>query len=158
MSSVPLSEMPQDIRQKVLKAGLNRWKLESLTGLFGIQAMQKHQQETERNMEAENRHVRKSLWGYDEPPKEEDMHTQTILGDVTHPTPIVISQPQQQSSGLGKVLAGAAIAAGLLGIPAAGVAGYLLSKSMDKPGANQPTEDNTVDIGLRRIGDLIGSP
>ena len=87
--------------------------------------------------------------------EEDDMHSQTILGDVTHPTPVIISQPQQ-SSGLAKVLAGAAITAGLLGVPAAGVAGYFLNQHFNRPVPQQPGEDNTVDIGLRRIGDLIG--
>lgn len=69
--------------------------------------------------------------------------------------------PQQpQGSGIGKVLAGAALAAGLIGIPGAGVAGYFLSKLTDKPAATQPakpTTDDTVDIGLKRFSELAGS-
>ena len=65
--------------------------------------------------------------------------------------------PQQpQGSGIGKVLAGAALAAGLIGIPGAGVAGYFLSKLTDKPAATQPGTDDTVDIGLKRFSELVG--
>ena len=140
---------------RVGKAALSRWKLESLTGLLGIRALQNHQSETEKNMQAENQRIRKELWGYDSPAASEDMANQTILGDVTHPTPIVIQG--QQSSGLGKVLAGAAIGAALLGIPAAGAVGYLASQYLQNPSVVPPTdsiETETIDLGLLRLEDL----
>ena len=100
-------------------------------------------------MQAENQRIRKELWGYDEPPVSDEMN-QTILGDVTHPTPIVING--QQSSGIGKVLAGLAI--GAL-IPAAGLGGYLLNQSQpQKPAESTPIETETVDLGLLRLEDL----
>jgi len=139
---------------KVGKAALSRWKLEALTGLLGIRALQHHQSETEKNVQAENQRVRKELWGYDEPPASDEMN-QTILGDVTHPTPIVING--QQSSGVGKLLAGAAIGAAMLGIPAAGAIGYFASQMTAKPteAPVEPVESETVNLGLLRIGDLL---
>ena len=138
---------------KVGKAALSRWKLETLTGLLGAKALQDHQAESQKNMQAENQRIRKGLWGYDEPATSDDMHTQTILGDVTHPTPIVIAG-QQSGSGLGKVLAGLAI--GSL-IPAAGVGGYMINQLLiPKPESPvvEPVENETVDLGLLRLEDL----
>lgn len=143
---------------KVAKAGLSRWKLETLTGLLGIRSLQNHQAETEKNVAAENRHVRKSVWGDDGTNSEsEDMHSQTILGDVTHPTPIVIQG--QQSSGIGKVLAGAALGAAMIGMPLAGVGGYLAMQHLQKPAPEiqPPTESETVNLGLLRVEDLQAS-
>ena len=140
--------------QKVGKAALSRWKLESLTGLLGIRALQNHQEEQKKNQSAESAFVRRQLWGESaESQQAEDMHTQTILGDVTHPTPIVI-QGQQSGSGLGKVLAGLAI--GAL-IPAAGVGGYMINQLLTpKPESPvvEPVENETVDLGLLRLEDL----
>lgn len=79
----------------------------------------------------------------------------TILGDVTNPTPIVIHSTQPQSNGLGKVLAGAAIAAGLMGIPTAGVIGYGVSQLMERKPVPATTEDTSLDVGLGHIEDLL---
>ena len=78
------------------------------------------------------------------------MNSQTILGDVTHPTPIIING--QQSSGALKTLA--IIAAGAL-IPGAGIAGYFASQLL-KPTTTETTapEDQTLDLGLLRFEDL----
>lgn len=152
MSSVTSSETQSNLIDRARKAGLSRWKLETLTGLLGYRALAQHQSETAKNMAVENRHVRKQLWGDDgaEQAEGEDMGGHTILGDVTHPTPIVIGQ--QSGSGIGKLLAGLAL--GTL-IPAAGVGGFLASQLMrPAPPVTQPTEDETVDIGLGRITDL----
>jgi hypothetical protein len=55
------------------------------------------------------------------------------------------------------MLAGAAIGAMMLGVPAAGVAGYMLSKDGTPQPAAEPIEfdDSTVSIGLGRIEDYI---
>ena len=110
-----------------------------------------------KQLDAEGVAVRKRLFGADSEATEkaDSMGDNIILGDNTHPTPIVIShQPQQSSGTLGKVLVGAALAAGLIGIPAAGVIGYGLSKLNDKPEASS-NEDTSLDIGLGRIEDLL---
>jgi hypothetical protein len=69
-----------------------------------------------------------------------------------HAAPVV----PQQGNGISKLMAGAALAAGLIGIPGAGIAGYLLSKLGDKPAVTKPTEDNTVDLGLRHWDEFSG--
>lgn len=161
MTSLTSSTTP-GIVEKAKQAALNRWKIEALTGLMGYRALQHHQAESQRNMAAENRHVRTNVWGETpeqaEQPAGEDMGGHTILGDsiTTHPTPLVISQGSD--SGVGKLLAGAAIAAAVIGIPGAGIAGYFASKLADKPAATAPapqsTTDDSLDIGLGRFSDL----
>lgn len=78
-------------------------------------------------------------------------------GDV-HLTAPQVSPPQQeqkQSSGLGKVLAGAAIGAALLGVPAAGVGGFMLNRMLQtKPVASPVSEDQSLDLGLLQFEDL----
>jgi hypothetical protein len=138
------------IVNRVMKSAVSRWKLEALTGLLGIKALQSHQAETEKNVQAENQRIRKDLWGYQEPKEGEDVNSQTILGDVTHPTPIIING--QQSSGALKTIA--ILAAGAL-IPGAGIAGYFASQLL-KPTTTETTapEDQTLDLGLLRFEDL----
>jgi len=136
-----------------MKAAVSRWKLEALTGLLGVKALQAHQAETQKNIQAENQRIRKDLWGYQEPQEGEDVNSQTILGDVTHPTPIIINgQQPSQSGGVLKTLA--ILAAGAL-IPGAGIAGYLASQLL-KPTTTETTapEDQTLDLGLLRFEDL----
>ena len=112
--------------------------------------IQDHRNEQRKNQAAEGAFVRRQVWGEKpDDPSEDEMQNQTILGDVTHPTPIVING--QQSSGIGKVLAGLAI--GAL-IPAAGLGGYLLNQQATKPAESTPVETETVDLGLLRIEDL----
>lgn len=154
MSSPTLSKRPLE---QIEKAAVSRWKLETLTGLLGLRSLQNHQQQTELNQQAENEHVRRSVWGFKSPKCEgDDMQSQTILGDhhVTHPTPIIVNPPVPQSGGILK--AAAILAAGAL-IPGAGAAGYLASQYL-KPQqeAKQPTvESETLNLGLLRVEDLI---
>ena len=108
-----------------------------------------------KNQEAENRYVRRKVWGDDstESPESEDMG-HTILGDVNHPTPIIVAGGQ---SGGNELLKAAAIA--LLGaaIPGAGVAGYFLNQAL------KPTETQTesaagqqdFSVGLGKIEDYL---
>lgn len=84
----------------------------------------------------------------------------TILGDYHPPQVIVAGGQQPQSSGLGKVLLGAAIGASFFGVPGAGVAGYLLSQmNQQRPVEAAPImtpkdSGETVDLGLKKIEDL----
>lgn len=172
MSSGTLSETSHDhkILDQARKAGLVRWKLETLTGLLGIRALTHHQSETEKNQRAENAAVRKRVWGSDVGTggggNEDDMAGSTILGDVTHPAPVIIAGGQQQSSGLAKTMAGLAI--GAL-IPTAGVGGFLASQLVDRvPAFHQqqqpssttviqttPEQSERVDVGLGKIEDYL---
>jgi hypothetical protein len=141
------------------KAALSRWKLETLTGLLGTRSLQHHQQETEKNIRAENQCIRKQLWGEtSEPDGSEGEMGHTVLGDYHSPQPIVIGN-QSSGSGLAKVLAGLAI--GTL-IPTAGIGGFAISKLLERPTprsetpVDRPKEftDESLDIGLMRFEDL----
>jgi hypothetical protein len=142
--------------KKLGKAALSRWKLETLTGLLGINALQQHQSESHKNQQAENQHVRKSVWGSEVASQSDDDDMRNIvLGDVNHPTPVVIA-PQQQSNGLLPL----AIAAALLAPPVMGVAGlaagyYMLQKPEATAPIAQEFEDGSIKIGLGRIEDYI---
>jgi len=135
--SSPVSSETQPIRQQVRKAALGRWKLETLTALMGIEALQAHKDRQKRNLEAEERHVRRKLWGETEADtmKGEDMGNQTILGDYHSPQPVVI---QPQSSGSGILVPILCAALGTLG-PAGAVGGYLLSRWASQVPAQQTT-------------------
>jgi hypothetical protein len=131
--------------------------------------MTHHQSETEKNQRAENAAVRRKLWGSqgnEGGGSEGDMAGSTILGDVTHPAPVIIAGGQQ-SSGLAKTLAGLAI--GAL-IPTAGVGGFLASQLVDRVPAlqqlqqppssttviqNTPEQPERVDVGLGKIEDYL---
>jgi hypothetical protein len=126
-----------------------RGKIQQLAELTAVQQMQAIAKDNLKNMEAESAEVRRSLWGGGKNNEEEtdDMAT-TILGDVTHPTPIVINQPPQQSNPFLPIAA-----AGLLGLLGAGTGAaataYLLSQKA-QPVAPE-FDDETLTIGLGRI-------
>jgi hypothetical protein len=149
------SETPHpSLLNQVRKAGLNRWKLETLTGLLGYRALQHHQRETEKNTQAENKAVRKQLWNADEPDEPGEEMGSTILGDVTHPTPIVVAGSGE--SGLMKTLVGLAIGAM---IPTAGVAGFLASQLLTPkavPTVQQREQDTeTMELGLGQLSEFL---
>lgn len=85
------------------------------------------------------------------------MDEEMKINSPTYPAPIIMQQPPQtQPSGVGKVIAGAAIAAAVMGIPGAAIGGYLLSKAFDKPDVTtiNNVEDQT-SIGLKRLKDIL---
>lgn len=111
-------------------------------------------EEQQKNREAESQYAREHLWGSPnssgESMADEDMR-QTILGDVTHPAPVVIA-PAQQSNTLQTAVMVAALAA------ATGMGGYMLAnKDSDPAPPPRPVEfdDESVNIGLGRIEDYI---
>lgn len=153
--------LTDEMQNRLAKYWDKRGKIKLWSGVIGNQSLQKHVQRQAKNQEAEDSYVRRKAWE-DQPGMQtatgEDMG-HTILGDVTNPTPIVINS-QPQGSGIGKVLAGAAIAAGLIGIPGAGIAGYAISQMLNRPEAVTPaptSPNTTVDIGLGRFEDLFPS-
>lgn len=155
MNSTTSSEKQHpDLINQARKAGLNRWKLETLTGLLGYRALQHHQTETEKNQRAENKCVRKQLWNADEPDEPGEEMGSTILGDVTHPTPIVVAG--SGDSGLMKTLVGLAIGAM---IPTAGVGGFLASQLLSQkpaPTVHQSEQSGeTVELGLGKLSDFL---
>ena len=121
-----------------------------------MQSLQANAREQQKNQEAESDFVRRKLWGQGGQSggneNETDDMGHTILGDINHPAPIIMPQPQSSLPTI------AALAATLA---AGGLAGYLLSRP-DQP-APQPIQqieapsfdDSSVSIGLGRIEDYI---
>lgn len=155
---------------KVQRAALNRWKIETLTGLLGIDSLEKQAQMSQANQEAENKWARKQVWGETEtqaesPKENEDMRGH-ILGDITYPTPIVVNNPPQQQpqSPKSQLLPALALAAATM-LPAtgaaAGVIGYLLARQPAQPPAQvqpvqpQPQQYEEFNLGLGRLEDFI---
>lgn len=127
--------------------------------LMGVESMQAQYDEQQANRDAESSWVRRNVWGSKEAgdnasesgDEEGEAMRQTILGDVTHPTPMVISNPPQQN-GLGTI---GALALGALGPSAllAGAIGYWLANSDDPP--TPEFEDSTAEIRLGKIEDYL---
>lgn len=144
----PASSETRPIRQQAKQAGLSRWKLETLTGLLGIEALQAHKSRQAKNLDAEDRCLRRKLWGETEADvKGEEMGNQTILGDYHSPQPLVI---QPQSSGSGILVPILCAALGTLG-PAGAVGGYLLSRWA----AQVPAQQTAAPVTPERITETI---
>ena len=126
-----MTTKPETIVDKARRAGLSRWKLETLTGMIGVRSLLRHNKMSEANQEAENRWTRKKVWGEDTKPADDEMGD-IILGDNIHPAPVVV---QGGGTDWVKLLAVAGMAAG---IPLAGIAGYLLSQ-------REPAESTTIE-------------
>jgi hypothetical protein len=120
----------------------NKAKINNLAGLTAVQSLQANSKQQLANQEAENRWARKNLWGSDLKAEDDDMGT-TILGDITHPAPVVIQPPQ---SNIGTIL-------GLVGtIAAAGMGGYMYATSggdeqQQQQPANLSYEGYNVGLG-----------
>jgi len=136
---------------------IKKGRIQTLGALTAVQDLRAKAAENQRNSEAESAHVRRSVWGEDVAKStESDDMGHTILGDVNHPAPIVITQPAQPQSNL-LPLALAALAA--FGIPTALIGGAAAAYMLTKQPATQtqPTyQDETVSIGLGRIDDYQG--
>lgn len=118
--------------ERVGKAALNRWKLETWTKMLGVRSLDRAQKMSERNQEAENRKVRQQLWGNDGGSDEGDeMGGNTYLGDVTTPAPVIVAGGGNSS--LGPLLAAAL---GALG-PAGAVGGFFLNQMLQQQPAAQ---------------------
>lgn len=136
---------PETIVDRAKRAGLSRWKLETLTGMIGIHSLVNHKRMSEANQEAENRWARKNVWGQEMAASDDEMGD-IILGDNIHPAPVIV---QGGGNDIIKMLAVAGMAAG---IPLAGIAGYLLSQKPDPPAAVEPV--NTTIERDYQIGEV----
>jgi len=143
MSSI---EPPKEALQKHLdrQGRMTQWiTLEAFNWLRDSQKRQAA------NEEAENKWFRKTLGDEGVMRSEEDMGT-TILGDITHPAPIIM--PPAPQSNIGTLL-------GLLAtMAAAGMGGYMFANRGTRPPAveQQPPpsfDDSTLQIGLGRLED-----
>ena len=154
MSTESLSSS-QQMKSEVVDHLDRRGKLSLWLATMAGQRLQHDNEAHIKNREAEERHVRKHVWGYKEPePEDDDMGTQTILGDVQYPAPVVVA-PQSRS--LSPLLAAALGAA----LPGVGAAGYFANAILNQPTEPTPiTEsiDTTIEIGLGTAADLLDLP
>lgn len=155
MSTTHIPSSEQSPSQKAVDFLNKKGKLELWAGTIAAKGLAFGQKQQELNQSAEDAYTRRTLWGEKQDQKTGDeMGGHTILGDI-----IVPSQPPQQpqQSGLGKLAAAAVVGASLIGIPGAGVAGYLLSKVGQPAAVEKPepaSKDQTLDLGLLRLEDL----
>jgi len=129
----------------------SKTKLDEWAGVVAMESLSDAQDERRKNMEAESAEVRRQLWNQEPEQGEDDEVRTTVLGDITHPAPIIMPQAPQQQSQLTPLAIGALMAA--LG----GLGGYMYATSGDKSPAPTPAEfdDATVNIGLGKIEDYI---
>ena len=137
------------LRAALLKQNKLRGKLEILTGMLGYKALEARQKQVQAFNAASTRAVARKMLG-EELKAEGDDVGNTILGDVTHPTPVVIAG--QQSSGIGPLLAAGL---GMLG-PAGAIGGYFLNQMLDQkpiPTAAPQVQQiqNTENLGMRLL-------
>ena len=140
----------ETLREKLGRAALSRWKLETATKAIGIMGLRRQQQMAEQNQEAENRAIRQKMWGNDGKPECEEDMGHMYLGDVTHQ--YMPSQQQPQKSGIGPLLAAGL---GMLG-PAGAIGGYFLNQMLEQKPAPAPAPQvqqiqNTENLGMRLL-------
>lgn len=155
-----MNTLPQDAQSRTITYWDRMGKLNLLSGMQAIAGMKRQDREAQKNQAAESAYVRRTAWGSDESddPLEagDEMGDQTILGDVTNPTPIVIAGSQGGSGALNTL---AALALGGLlgggGLAAGAAATYFLSRptAVVVPVDQQATE--RVQVGLGRIEDYV---
>ena len=143
-----------DWRILATKYGEQAGKIFQWARLGAVEDMHSQWEEQQKNREAESAAVRDKAWGAGsgETMASDDEMRQTILGDVTHPTPVVIA-PQQQTNTLQTAVLAAALTA------AAGMGGYMLAgKNKPEPVTPNPDvsfDDSSVTIGLGKIEDYL---
>lgn len=146
-----------DWRDATTKHFKQRGGLETLVNTVEAENWAAMHEEQQKNREAESAWVRKNLWGAKEAEGEGegDGMRQTIVGDVTNPTPIVVSAPN--NGGISHAIMPLALGAALMGIPSAGVIGAALMsmQQSSEPAPKVQMQDETVNIGLGKIEDLL---
>lgn len=157
-----MDSLPPEAQSKAISYFEKMGRLNLLSGVTGHQVLKQNQQEQQKNQEAESNWVRKKVWGSpeaSETQETEGMGDQTILGDVTNPTPIVIQGGGNNGGNslltlaLGAALGGGGIFLGqMLGKP-------IVPATPAQPVIQQPTanQDTTTTIGLGRIEDYLGA-
>lgn len=154
----------------MLKHAKEVGKLRNWARLGAIEDMHSQWEEQQANRQAEDNWVRENVFGQDTATQgsgevEDDEVRQTILGDVTitntgadskqssqsdssdssksQGQPLAPPQPEKASK-LKPALAGAAIALGAAGIPAAGALGYMLARPSETPEVRRATDKDTI--------------
>lgn len=127
-------------------------KLKAWMGVIANQKLHHEAQRQQKNQEAEERAVRKGLWGSSESDEAEDMG-HVILGDV------ITEQTSKSTDSALKTIVALALAGtlGAGGLLTGAAATYLLTKP--QPTAPVPdTSDESVSLGLGRIEDYLNVP
>lgn len=136
---------------KFVKYQENLGKLKTWIQLSEAENWQENHHEQQKNREAESRYVRQKLWGAEEgeeSEENEDMR-QTVLGDITHPTPIVVGN---NNNWIGPLILGAALGM----IPIAGIGGAAATYLLTRPESKSPEfTDESVNMGVMKIEDLL---
>ncbi len=149
MSSTSETTRPSPtLTDRVTKYWDRMGKLNLWAGTMANQSLQDHVNEQRKNQAAEGAFVRRALWKSDETGMQDasDMGD-TILGDVTHPTPVIVAGQQNGGSFL------KAAAAVLLGaaVPSSFVAGWLLKEAPEAVEA----VDESVSLGLGKLEEYL---
>ena len=147
--STNCSDDSQTMQENVTEHLGRRERLSLWVATLAGQRLQHDNQAHIKNREAEERHARKHVWGYDEPAGGDDMAGDTFLGDIA-----VTQQPAApQSRGLSPLLAAALGAA----LPGVGIGGFLASQILNPADPAPVVEgvDTSVKIGLGKIGDFL---
>ena len=144
--------MNQTIKQKVTTYWDKMGRLNLLTGVMGAEKLKREADQHLKNREAEEAHVRKNVWGSEESEQStsDESMRDTVLGDIHHPTPIIM--PQQSSAW--PIIAGLALASLLPTAAIAGLAGYFFSRP-DVNIESPEFDDESVSVGLGRIDDYL---
>jgi hypothetical protein len=128
-------------------------RLELMSGILGMRHIEDEQRSHRKNREAEEQHVRKHVWGYDDSESAEESEDvgHTIVGDIQQTPPVVVTNSNPSA-----ILVGALLAASAIGVPAAALIGYSLAKE-DPPPQRQSAEfdDTASQLKLGRIEDYI---
>lgn len=126
-----------------------RGKIQQLAELTAVQDLKAKAEEIQRNSEAEASYVRRHVWDEQANNKNgEDVGT-TILGDITQPPTVVVTN--QQSNLLPIALLAASTMFPVAGLGAAAAA-YFLTKP--QPAPTPEFQDSSAIIGLKRLEDL----
>lgn len=143
--------MSETTKEKVTKYWEKMGRLNLLTGVIGAENIKRESDQHFKNREAEEAYVRRTAWGStgEESKSENEGMRDTVLGDIIHPTPVVM--PQQQQSSLLPAVLGAMLGAG---VPLAGLAGYMLNRPATQ--AEAPAfDDESVNVGLGKLEDYL---
>ena len=156
--------LPPEARSKAISYWEKMGQLNLLSGVMGQKVLSQNQREQQRNQEAESSWVRRNAWG-DAVEATDEMGDQTILGDVTNPTPIIVQGGGNGGGAslltlaLGAVLGGGGIWLGQMMskpiVPATPAvdAAQVQQQPIQQAATNQGT---TTTIGLGRIEDYLG--
>jgi hypothetical protein len=154
MTSSQTSSIPETPREALQRHLDREGRLKQWATMTGLNWLNQSQQRQAANEEAENRWFRKTVSGEEMQVDADDDMGHTILGDITHPAPIIMPQQQPQQNPLMSMLLGAAMTAG------GGAVGYYFANQNNTPQPQEQTapagfDYETVSVGLGKIEDYL---